>query len=60
MKKLLFVLLCLVSAVTARAEDIIQAVPFRAEPGLTTDDAFCFSVRMILRSTTSTMMWVID
>ena len=46
MKKLLFVLLCLVSAVTARAEDIIQAVPFRAEPGLTTDDAFCFSVRM--------------
>ena len=46
MKKLLFVLLCLVSAATARAEDIIQAVPFQAEPGLTTDDAFCFSVRM--------------
>ena len=46
MKKFLFVLLCLVSAATARAEDIIQAVPFRAESGLTTADAFCFSVRM--------------
>lgn len=46
MKKIILSLWACLCLWAARAEDVIQVVPFQTEPGLTTDDMACFSVRM--------------
>ena len=46
MKKIILSLWACLCLWAARAEDVIQVVPFKAEPGMTTDDMACFSVKM--------------
>ena len=46
MKKIILSLWACLCLWAVRAEDVIQVVPFKAEPGMTTDDMACFSVKM--------------
>ena len=46
MKKIILSLWACLCLWGVRAEDVIQVVPFKAEPGMTTDDMACFSVKM--------------